>query len=274
MRGFFQQFMKSGNLLTFLVLEAICFALIVRYNQPQDVIFEHTVNLYAGTLQKKRAELASYLELKKINDSLMAENARLLQRLYDLETSMMDSVPPLEDSLYVVEPVKVVSNTVIFRNNYLVLNKGSTHGIRPHSGVITSNGVAGIVRRVSPNSAVAMSALHGQFRVASRIRNKGNIGTLVWSGKSPWEFQLQDVSKDATVIEGDTVETSGFSDIFPPGLMLGTVEKVTLEPGSNFYSIKVRYSLDLSRLNYAYVITSLLKKEREENLAAVRKEDE
>ena len=274
MNGFFQRFIRLGGLLTFVVLEIICFFLIVRYNHSQQAVFENTVDLYASKLQKKRADLAEYLELRRINDSLMAENALLIQRLSALESRYMDTLPPLGDSAFSVIPVKVVGNSVIFRNNYLVLNKGSTHGIKPHSGLITAIGVAGIVRRGSPKSAVAMSALHSQFRVAARIRHKGNIGTLVWSGKGTRNFLLQDVSKDALVVKGDTIETSGYSDIFPEGVMLGTVEEVKLEPGSNFYRIAVHYSLDLSSLRYAYVISSLMRKEREENLAAVKEEDE
>ncbi|MFQ5446433.1 MAG: rod shape-determining protein MreC, partial [Saprospiraceae bacterium] len=87
-------------------------------------------------------------------------------------------------------------------------------------------------------------------------------------------FNLEDIPKHAPVVKGDTIETSGYSAIFPEGIMLGVVDKVWMEPGSNYYNIEVRSSLDMSNLSYVYVINNLFRTEQEQIEQAVLKEDE
>jgi rod shape-determining protein MreC len=66
------------------------------------------------------------------------------------------------------------------------------------------------------------------------------------------------------VVPGDTILSSGFSTIYPKGLVIGYVEEVKPIPTQYFYSIKVRLSTDFKKLGFVYVVSDLMKKEKTE----------
>ena len=171
-------------------------------------------------------------------------------------------------------PAKVVKNSTNSNHNYMILDKGEKDGVVPNSGVVTEHGVVGIVRKVSKNYCVAMSILHRQTKISARIRNKGFFGPLTWKSTDAWMFDLEDIPKHAPVAKTDTVETSGYSSLFPKGIMIGTIEKLSMEPGSNFFSITVRSHQDMSNLQHVYIVKNLLAKEQEQLEEAVLQEDE
>jgi rod shape-determining protein MreC len=60
---------------------------------------------------------------------------------------------------------------------------------------------------------------------------------------------------------GDTLVTSGYSELFPENVMVGTVKKLTAEPEENFLDIDVSLSSNMNNLSYVYVVTNLKKNE-------------
>lgn len=273
-----QLFLKLSGFFLFVVLEILCFSLIVKYNQRQSEIYVNTVNNFTGYLQAKAASTLQYFKLYDENKRLERENALLYDRLANvginlpkpLDTVWADSLK----SKYAFTGARIIRNSVNQHHNYITLDKGSKDGVVPHSGVVTENGVVGIVRKVSEHYSVAMSILHRQTRISARLKHKGYFGPLVWEGDDIHTFKLTDISKDKSVAKGDTVETSGYSAIFPEGIMLGVVEKFWLEPGSNYFSIQVKSSLDLSNLQHVYIVRNLRKNEQYQLEQAVREEDE
>jgi rod shape-determining protein MreC len=119
-----------------------------------------------------------------------------------------------------------------------------------------------------------MSVLHRQSRISAQIKGKYYFGSLIWNGADTRTFNLEDVPKFAPAAKGDTIETSGYSSIFPPGIMLGTIKNIWMEPGSNFYSIEVKYSLELANIHYVQIIKNFHKEEQDSLLQSVFKEDE
>lgn len=75
-------------------------------------------------------------------------------------------------------------------------------------------------------------------------------------------LNLLDIPKHISVLEGDTVSTSGYSTIFPKGLLVGTVREVTLPSGSNSYKIAVELFADPVTMNTAYVILNKFSQEQ------------
>ncbi len=275
-----QLFLKMSGFFLFLLLEVICMVLVVKYNQKQSAIFSYTASEFSGFLQKTSSSTYEYFDLKEKNDSLAKVNAHLLD-LYtnkygkasastETDTASTDSLPPQ----YTFIEAKVIKNSINRFHNYLVLNKGRSDGIVLHSGVLSGNGVAGIVRNVSNSTSVVMSVLHLQTRISARIKGKGFFGSLMWKGSDVRTFNLEDIPKHAQIELGDTIETSGYSAIFPEGIMLGVVDNIRMEPGSNYYKIEVQSSTDMSNISYVYVVRNLLKTEEEQLEQAVLKEDE
>lgn len=264
----------------FAFLEIICFSLVVKYNQTQQDIYVNTVNRGTGFLFETTAKTRHYFSLDDENYRLARENARLLEQLYNqgLDTARTSKIA-YRDSLtpqFTFTEARVIKNTVQNHHNYLILDVGKKDGIKPHSGVITNDGVVGIIRKVSNSYAVAMSILHRKMKISARIRGKNFFGSLIWKEEAsdPNLFQLQDIPKHAEVAVGDTIETSGYSAIFPDGIFLGTVENTWLEPGENFHTIEVRSKLDMTNIQFVYVVNNLLKEERETLEQSVRADDE
>ncbi len=273
-----QLLIKLSGFLLFVLLEVICFSLVVRYNGNQEKVYTNTVNQFTGWLQKKSASTYQYFQLYDENRRLAKENARLLDRLANvginvqnpLDTVWADSLQPKFNFL----AAQVIKNSITEHHNYLVLDKGSKDGVTAHSGVVSDDGVVGIVRKVSKNYSVAMSILHRQAIVNARIRHKNYFGPMTWRSNDIHIFNLDNIPKDALVTKGDTVETSGYSTMFPPGITLGVVDKMWMDPGSNFFTIEVRSFAKMSNLQHAYIVRNIFKVEQEQLEKSVTNEDE
>ena len=194
------------------------------------------------------------------------ENARLYEKLDNakyVNIFWRDSVK-LEDfrQKYTYITASVINNSVNRHNNYFTLNKGSNHAIKPRMGVFGSSGVIGIIKNVSPNFSQGLSILHKQSRISAAVRRNNYYGSLVWEGSNPKIINLNDIPKHADLVRGDTIQTSGYSSIFPRGLMIGKIDTFWLEDGSNFYDIEVELTNDMARVYKAYIIENLMEEEQ------------
>ena len=142
-------------------------------------------------------------------------------------------------------------------NNYLTLNKGERDSIFEDFGVITSNGVIGIIVNSSKGYSRAISLLNTQIRVNAKLKKSEHFGSLQWDGKDPAIVSLIDVPKQAPVAVGDTIITGGLSTIFPKGIPIGEVVDFNLDVSQNYYRISVALFNDMTRLNHVYIIENL-----------------
>jgi rod shape-determining protein MreC len=117
-----------------------------------------------------------------------------------------------------------------------------------------------------------MSLLHHDTRISAVVKNNDYFGSLVWKGGSPRYMDLEAIPKHAEVHKGDSVVTSGYSSMFPEGLLIGTVASAKLENGSNFYNIRVKLSCDLNKIKHVYVVDNLMREEQETLEASVADE--
>jgi len=243
--------------------------LIVTYNDAQGRIFFSSANRVTGRVSSGTAYIRDYVGLRQENQKLLEEIIELRQKLgnayYDntvsIDTALADSTAL---PLYTYIDAEVINNSINLANNYLTLNKGEEHGIRPHMGVIASDGIVGIVRRVSPHYSSIMSVLNTRTRITADIRNKGYFGALVWRQQDPRFMYLEDVPKHHFVELGDTVQTSRFSRIFPEGIEIGVVEDFRIPDGASNYEIKVRLNTDMGRLRKVLVVNNLMSQEIEQ----------
>lgn len=260
MRNLLLLFLRYGGVVVFLFLEIICFYLIVQFNEPQQSIYFNSINRVSTTLEDRFSKLNSFFYLQQVNDSLAVENARLraaLPRLRYNPYAIADTTQIKRDStlqMYSFIPVGIVQNSTTRRRNYIIIDKGSEHGIKPHMGLLTSSGVAGVVRSVEPHFSLVMSMLNTQARISSEIQASGYHGTLIWGGNDPRVMELKNIPKHASVAKGDTVLTSGFSNLFPPSIPIGIIREFEIPGGSNYYEIEVDVFADLSSLRTAYVV--------------------
>jgi len=110
---------------------------------------------------------------------------------------------------------------------------------------------------------VVMSVLNIDFRLSARIKSNGYFGSLSWDGKDYSHALLSEIPQHVNVIVGDTVETTGYSAVFPEGLMVGIISEIE-KSGSDFYRISVLLKTDFKKIYFVNVIGNLEKKEQKE----------
>ena len=257
------QFVKKYHfILLFLLIEGFSIFLLASNNQYQGNKINAFSQKYIGSLHEALANISNFLKLKQTNIFLAEENAKLYSLLKKQISFHEDSLI-FEPPLFKYHSARVVNNSVHKRNNYFTLNKGERHGIKEGMGVITANGVVGIVHSVSDKFSLIISVLHQKSSISVRLKNEMFLGRMLWSGFSYRETLVEDIPNHANINIGDTIISSGNSAIFPIGITIGEVISFQKIPGDNFYKIKIRFFEDLNRLHYVYVTESIIKEEKE-----------
>ncbi len=265
MRNIFLFIRRFFNFFIFLVLQGICFGMLVNYNKSYQAFFASNASELTGTLDKQYNSIEYYFRLKATNDQLARENAALKNKLFSLEkgldtTAILKTDSTLVDSTWQYQqfyflPARVVSNDLTDENNYITLQRGSKQGVRKDMAVTGPDGIVGRVIFVSPNFSRVMSLLNHYSKVSVSLKNNSYNGIVDWDGKNAGVLLMHNVPKSASIQKGDTVVTSTLSESFPPGLMVGTVLSVaSTDQASNFYTIKVKSATNFYTLQYAYVI--------------------
>lgn len=258
MRSLFRFLLRNYFVMMFLVLEAISFSLMVSLNNYQRVAFVNSSNDLVGTLYERFSHLDDYFSLSRTNARLAAENASLRKqlqfRIMNQEKYPVNRPDTVEAPAYYFASAKVISNSVNKQFNYITLNKGSRHGIKPDMGIISPDGVVGVITNVSPNYSTGLSILNKRLSIPAKINKNNYFGALVWDGEHSNTADLKEIPFHIIVNVGDTVVTSGYSSIFPEGIMIGTISKFDVESGTNFYNIKVDLSTNFRTLKYVEVV--------------------
>jgi rod shape-determining protein MreC len=143
----------------------------------------------------------------------------------------------------------------------IYIDKGDDAGLKPDMAVITAGGIVGKVWIVYPSTSLVLMINDQSSGVGTLVDNGRLQGVL--RGTPDGELVLDRVMSDETITVGETLLSSGGDQIFPKGLPVGTVIKVS--PGHEmFLSIKVKPAADLSRLEEVLVVT-----EKQERAPAV-----
>ena len=259
--------------------------MLFNYNRYHHAVYSSVAMEVTGSINKQYNTVEYYFQLKKTNDSLVKANEVLYNKLkkdFDIpETASRISVDTLKvDSVlqfrrYQYMEAKVVGNSVTQPNNFIEVHRGSTQGLIPDLGVVdVNNAVVGTVMDVSNNFAVIMSLLNGQSNISAMLKKSGETGVIVWDGKETNIVNLKNISKATKILKGDSVITSGYSDKFPYGLLIGTAQEVINDKSSSTYTIKIKTAANFYNLQYVYIINNLQKDEARELLNKVKKRNE
>lgn len=265
MRSLILFFIRFNAFFLFALLETVAIYMVIQ-REPQKQIWLHSANVVSGTIYKYFDNVVQYTRLTKVNSRMAEEIAWYKNRdtssYVNIQERNLILIDTVHERLFEYIPSRIINNSTNQNNNFLTLNKGSKHGIQPNSGVVSGTGVIGIVRRVSPRFSAVMSVLHRDIKISAELKNNHYFGSLVWKGRDPRIMDLDAIPQHVNVQKGDTVVTSGFSSIFPPGQIIGIVDTAWVETGENFYTIKVELSCDLGNVEYGYVVRNVLGEEQ------------
>lgn len=265
MRSLLNFLLRYKTLILFFVLEAVALIMISSaHNYHQTVLYGAARNV-TGFVGKGLARGTYYFRLRQVNEDLVAENTLLRRRLEGLTSASQDSFTAVRDTIsginYTYLNARVINNSVNKQKNFITLDKGSKHGVINGMGVAASDGVVGVVVGVSRNYSVVMSLLNNEFRLSASIARNNYFGSLAWDGTNYRYARLSEIPHHVSITEGDTIVTSGYSAIFPAGLMVGTLTG-DQKRGGDFLSLEVMLSADFKKLTNVYLIGNLTRDER------------
>ena len=197
---------KHHFVILFLVLEVLCILFMTwtqgfhrqkRVNVTNDVV---------GRVYETGRDIGDYFRLRKINEQLAEENA-LLRRMVTVTTDTAQRLYDYlnADTVYEFIPARVVNSTVNRPNNYILINKGERDGIVKDMGVVSPEGIVGIVAEVSPHYASVMSLLHSYSTISVRFKNNGQLANLRWETSNYRYGIIDDIPTHLTLNEGDTI---------------------------------------------------------------------
>ncbi len=277
MRNLLDFLVKYSYWFLFFVLEAVSFVLLFQFNSYQGSVWFSSANAVAGKLYETTSAVESYFQLSKINTELTQRNLYLEQRLCKLEKEKSDSVADstMENSLllkslqpYRLIPAQVVNMKWGRKDNLLTIDKGEADGIKKDMGVVCGTGIVGIVYLTSAHYSIVIPVLNSQSNISCVIQGRGYFGYLHWTGGNISEAYVDDVPRHAHFKLYENVVTSGYSSVFPAGIMVGKILHVYNSADQMSYRLRVKLSTDFGRLRDVCVVDNTALSEQIEVMRA------
>ena len=253
------------------MLEVVSLVMLFRFNSYQGSVWFSTANVVAGKFYEGYSEVESFFSLTKLNEQLTQRNMYLEKQVSEMSEQLTDLT---HDSTYLhrsqlqlldeykLIPAKVVTNSLNKRNNLMTLDKGRADGVREDMGVACGNGVVGIVYMVSDHYSVVIPVINTQSNISVTIQRRGYFGHVQWTGGASDLAYVDDIPRHAKFRLGDNIVTSGYSSIFPAGIMVGKVLHVYNSTDGLSYRIQMKLSTDFSRLRDVCIIDDTKMQER------------
>jgi len=190
------------------------------------------------------------MRLEQVRVSQDADQARRLQALLAFKEQFISQTTAAQ----------VIGSSGSEQSRTVYIDKGESDGVKPDMAVITADGIAGKVWRVFGSTSQVL-LINDQTSGAGAILEKSRVQGIL-RGTPDGEIALEKVMSDETVTVGELVLTSGGERIFPKGLPVGRVTKVS--PGSElFLNIRVKPAISLSRLEEVLVVTKIDERQAE-----------
>lgn len=250
----------KDHILTGFLLVIATFLLITRHDgglQNTRVLAITTMSYLEQPLSVVRV----YRKALQTNEQLQRENILLLDELSRLR-SASEEIDALKSLLEFkinysgpgeLIPVSVVGKNITGYRNTITVNAGSETGIDIGMPLVTSNGLVGRVVMTANNYSQIMPMQNSLFRTSASVQGLRAYGIISWVGSGE-ELILNYVPKTIEVPVGSIVETSSFSNQFPPNIPIGLVTRTEPEPGLDTQLIYVKPFTDLNRIAEAFVV--------------------
>lgn len=263
MRNLIDFLARHNHWFLFILLEVLSFVLLFHYNSYQGSVWFSSANAVSGKVFEWNASVTQYFSLVDVNKTLTERNIYLERQVEQLteqlEKAGRDSTEIERMQTSVLKdcntiPAKVVSCSLNKLNNFITIDKGYADGVRKDMGVVCGTGVVGIVYLVSEHYSVLIPVLSSVSNISCTIRSRGYFGYLHWKGGSPEEAYIDDIPRHARFKLGDVIVTSGYSSVFPPGIVVGKIKHVYNSANGLSYRLKITLSTDFGRLRDVCVI--------------------
>jgi rod shape-determining protein MreC len=247
---------------TFLLLEILGAWMFIVNNRFPGARFFNSANRTVAAINGISQNVGDYFALWEINRELAEENALLRSKgqPFATHTASKEADSTLVKRFDFVS-ARVMNNSVSRFTNFITINKGALAGIEPGMAVISQAGAIGKVKVTSDHFSVVSSLLNIDLMISAVLKRTGHFGTVQWEGYNPEMTSLKYIPRHVKPEKGDTVITSGYSGVFPEGILIGTVAEARLSKEAPFYTLRIKLAQDFQKLSYVTVVKSNLLQE-------------
>ena len=268
------EFLKRNfHIFLFVILQIVCIIMISKSMKYTSFALDRVCQTIVSPINEAWYNVIRHFAFKAENEQLVQQNISLLNERDNVYTFKDDSVYTAVETdtngrvkmrLYEYSYANIIYKSTDKTHNYIVIDKGNADGITNDMAVLSANGVCGVVNEVTEHFASIISLLHPDARISAKLLPSNQIGTVLWDGISPRYAQLYDIPQHVPVSVGDSIVTSGFSNIFPKDILVGVVSDVNETGHSSFLQIKIRLATDFNNVNTVYLIRNLYASEIDE----------
>ncbi len=201
--------------------------------------------------------------LKEENKELQNKNTELEEKLRELESIKAEN-ETLKQYLQLTEkysdyttiPADVINRDISNYSKTIVINIGSDNGIKEGMTVIAAEGLVGHIISVTNSTAKVQTIIDSSSSTSSLLSTSRD--SIVCKGilNDDTHLKAMYIANDATIAQGDSIETSGLGGIYQKGIYIGTVSKIENSTDlSNRYAL-VEAAVDFKKLETVLVITN------------------
>lgn len=216
-------------------------------------------------LKNKIAGNDSFFEdidrLKTENEELKRKNSELEQALREFEivkseNDTLKEYVNLKDKYkeYSTIPAYVINRDITNYSNTVIINAGEKDGIKENMTVIADEGLVGHVISVTDHTAKVQTIIDTATAVTSTISTTKDTIIVQGTLDNKGELKATYIPTDASVIQGDSVETSGIGGIYPKGIHIGTIKEVINTNNITDRYATVETAVDFNKLDTVLVI--------------------
>lgn len=248
-----------------MLLEIFSFSITANNQNKEKTFFLNSSNFITTIVYSNYYKITEYFGLRRENNQLLEENILLKNNARSIDTiEIKNIIDTAKNEQFQYISGNVVKNSILSKNNYITVNRGKKDGIIKDMGVVDSKGVVGIVTNVSNNFCIVLSVLNNLNSIGCKLKNSEYFGSAFWDSKSYKHLTLTGIPNHVSIKKGDTVTTSGYGFIFPPNIIVGTVDTMWKNSQNNFYTISLNLSTDLKKTSSVYLIKNMRQDEQKQ----------
>ncbi|MBP2639726.1 MAG: rod shape-determining protein MreC [Firmicutes bacterium] len=267
-------FYKKAAIISAAVLTVILLTVFSARETQKFPLFEKTVVTILAPLEYAAAKtgygfrqigvfFGNLSSVYRDNETLRAQNEQLRQNELNVTEMMAENarLRALLDYKKASPQFTMVTVAVIGRDpgnwtNTIVINGGSNEGIRKDMAVVTPQGLVGSVVQVNASLAKVQLILDPRSAVGVLVQRPESrvAGIVEGNGAQPMAPRMKNLARDADVITGDKIITSGLGGIYPKGLFVGEVIDVVDDAGGLLKYAVLKPAVDFGRLEEVAVI--------------------
>lgn len=134
----------------------------------------------------------------------------------------------------------------------VIIDRGSSDGVEKGMPAVAVGGVVGHVLGTSANYSKVLLAIDPNSAIDALVQRSRVRGIIKGEGSNT--YRLHYVLKSSDVKEGDEVVTSELGGVFPKGMLIGKVARVSENRRGMFQQVEIEPAVDFSRLENLIIV--------------------